>query len=162
MAATGLSMGTLALLTLLAATDAHAQTFYGYTVLGGGASSNQFASGPMGPTVAGGADVLIARRFGIEGEVGLDEFYYPTVSLDGVVQLQRRAVSRLVPFVRAGFTHTKGEYSVTYNGPNVGGGLILWLSPRAGLRAEYLHVVQSTIGNWTENHDLIRVGVSFR
>src|SRR5262249_16529362 len=106
-------------------------------------------------------DVLIARKFGVEGEAGLDTFY-PTASFDVVVQLQHRSVGRVVPFVRAGFTHTNGEYGATHNGPNVGGGLILWLGARAGLRAEYLHVVQSTTGGWTENHDLMRVGVSFR
>src|SRR5215813_14779468 len=136
MTATRLSMGTLALLTLLGTSDAHAQTFQGYGVFGEGSYSNQFGSGRLGPTVAGGADVLIARKFGVEGEVGLDTFY-PTASFDVVVQLQHRSVGRVVPFVRAGFTHTNGEYGATHNGPNVGGGLILWLGARAGLRAEY-------------------------
>jgi hypothetical protein len=160
MTATGLSLGTLALLTLLATDNAHAQSFQGYGLLGRGSYSNRFGSGGL-DTVAGGADVLIARGFGVEGEVGLVGLG-PTASLDGVFQIQRLGAGRVVPFVRAGLTHTKGEYSSTYDGPNVGGGLILWLRPHAGLRVEYLHVVQSMSGGWTENHDLLRVGVSFR
>jgi hypothetical protein len=154
------SLSALGLLSLLTASAAHAQTFEGYTAVGNGRYSNQFASGKMGPTIAAGADVFFAPRFSVEGEVGLDEFF-PTVSLDGMVQLRTRASARVVPFIRAGFTYTNAEYSASYNGPNVGGGVILWLRPRTGLRVEYLHVVQNAFG-WTENHDLGRVGVSFR
>jgi len=164
MTATGLSLGTLALLTLLATNNAHAQSFQGYGLLGGGSYSNQFGSGRLGlSTIAGGADVLIARGFGVEGEVGLDGLS-PTTSLDGVFQIQRLGAGRVVPFVRAGFTHTVGEYSNTYNGPNIGVGVNLWLRPRAALRVEYLHIAQTLAGatGWTENHDLMRVGVSFR
>jgi hypothetical protein len=70
MTTAALSMGTLGLLTLLATVDADAQTFQGCGVPGEGAYSNQSASGRLGPTVAGGADLFIARRFGVEGEVG--------------------------------------------------------------------------------------------
>ena len=64
MTARGLSLGTLALLTLLATDNAHAQTVQGYGLLGGGSYSNQFGSGRLS-AIAGGADVLIARGFGV-------------------------------------------------------------------------------------------------
>jgi hypothetical protein len=83
------SLSALGLLSLLTASATHAQTLEGYTAVGNGRYSNQFASGKMGPTIAAGADVLFARRFGVEGEVGLDEFF-PTVSLDGMVQPNSR------------------------------------------------------------------------
>ena len=155
------SLSALGLLSLLTASAAHAQTLEGYAAVGNGRYSNQFASGKMGPTIAAGADVLFGRRFGVEGEVGLGQFF-PTVSLDGMVQLRTRASARVVPFIRAGFTHTNAEDSASYNGPNVGGrGDSVGRRPRTGLRVEYLHVVQNAFG-WTENHDLGRVGVSFR
>ena len=102
MTATGPSLGTLALLTLLLATDnARAQSFQGYGSLSGGSYSNQFGSGRLS-TIAGGADMPIARGFDMEGEVGLVG-PNPTPSLDGVFQ--------------------------TYNGPNIGVGVNLWAAP---------------------------------
>ena len=153
--------GALTLLTVLTTSVAHAQTVQGYGVLGKGRYSNHVASGPMGAIAAGG-EVLIAGRVGAGAEVGL-EAYGSTVAVDGLFEL-RDATRRIVPFVRAGFTHSTGEYSNTYNGPNVGVGANFWLQPRVGLRLEYLHVVQTLSGAsaWTDNLDLLRVGVSFR
>ena len=156
------SAGALAILVLLATSEAHAQTMVqGYGVWGKGRFSNQVASGPIGALAAGG-EVLIAGWVGGSAEVGF-EGYGSTVSLDGLVQLQH-ARRRFVPFIRAGFTHSNGEYTNTYSGPNVGAGVNLWLRPRAGLRVEYVHVVQTLSGfpAWTEKDDFVRVGVSFR
>jgi hypothetical protein len=152
-----------ALFALFGTSKAHAQTsVQGYGALGSGRYSNRFASGPIGGTVVGGGEVLIGGRFGGAVEVGFDG-WVPTVSVDGLIEL-RDARQCVVPFVRVGLTHSSGEYGNTYNGPNVGAGVNLWLLPRAGLRVEYLHVVQALSGTsgWTENRDLVRVGVGFR
>jgi len=156
------SAGALAILTFLATSEAHAQTIVqGYGVLGKGRYSNHVTSGSIG-TLAAGGEVLIAGWLGGGAEVGF-EAYGSTLSLDGLVQLQH-ARRRFVPFIRAGFTHSNGEYSNTYSGPNVGAGVNLWLRPRAGLRVEYVHVVRTLSGfpAWTEKDDFVRVGVSFR
>jgi len=155
-------LGTM-LFALGLTSTAHAQTVaQGYGVVGNGRYSNRFASGPLGGTFAFGGEVLARGQFGGSVEGGLDGVA-PTFSIDGLLAL-RHARQRIVPFIRAGFTHSSGEYSNTYDGPNAGGGVTFWLNPRVGIRAEYLHVVRTLSGTslWTENSDVVRMGVSFR
>jgi hypothetical protein len=166
-----LATGVAAGFALFTSSIAHAQvTAQGYGVIGSGRYTNRLPSGrgdtltTSGNTgvVSAGVEALVGGRFGVSAEAGF-QGYGSTVTVDGLFEL-RQARQRVAPFLRAGFTHDTGEYSNAYNGPNVGGGVNVWLHPHAGLRVEYLHIAQSLAGasGWTEDRDLVRVGVSFR
>src|SRR5437763_160939 len=71
----------------------------GHASLGVGIFSNRFAWG-FGDELTGGAEILIANRFGLLGEVDLLGVVYPTMFFGGTVHLVHDRGTKLEKFVQ--------------------------------------------------------------
>jgi hypothetical protein len=157
----------LALGTVVATSRPADAQVLGYGIVGPSGYSGFFGSSVTAGHVAGGGEVLAARRVGAGGEFGL--IAGPggglwVTSANAVYHFvpsgRPAADARVSPFVTGGYTRMRsGEGG--FDGWNAGAGADIWLKPRVGLRLEFRDHVRpdsrGTVYYWS-----FRAGIAFR
>jgi hypothetical protein len=145
---------------LLAPPNAQAQVeVEGHASLGVGIYSNRFTWG-LGDELSAGAEVLIANRFGLLGEVDLLGGIYPTMSLGGTFHPAHDRGTKLEGFVEVALTRLSGDYGNVDYGWKAGGGATYWVGPRVGFRFEFAETVVNS--SFAAKHYVARFGATFR
>ncbi|HEV2444621.1 MAG TPA: hypothetical protein VGS58_01810 [Candidatus Sulfopaludibacter sp.] len=130
----------LAILMLVAAASAVAQTSSGYIFFApGGATANGYTSTTL--HAGGGADIHLVKGIGFNAELGAlapKDDLYSTVgifSLGGTYRFRRGENIRLEPFAAGGYSlmFRESHANLYY----FGGGVTCWAARRVGVRVEF-------------------------
>jgi hypothetical protein len=145
---------------LLAPPNAQAQVkVEGHASLGAGIYSNRFTWG-FGNELAAGAEILIANRLGLLGEVNMLGGIYPTMSAGGTIHPAHDRGTKLEPFVQLAITRLSGDYGNVDYGWKAGGGATYWVGPRVGFRFEFAETVVNS--SFAAKQYVARFGATFR
>jgi hypothetical protein len=126
-----------------------------------GPSGNTGSFGSIALHAAGGGELLVNRRAGVGGEVGIlanASSVLTALSFNGVVHL---LTARTSPYVTGGYSRfSSGEGS--FNAWNYGVGADFWANDRVGLRIEFRDHVRSRTFGSKVHYFGIRAGIAFR
>jgi len=133
----------------------------GYAEGGLAGVSGFFRSSAGSIHAGGGAEVVVADRIGIGGELG---FFNRLIvgSANATVHFGGVASARLSPFVTAGYSRLGiGDGEGAFSALNVGAGLHYWAADRVGFRVEFRDHFRPDDRGTTQYWSL-RAGIVFR